>query len=200
MVRSRPGIVLVMAIFHCLFGGLGLTCGLCTGIGQVTGSRGPRPASNPNMPPSLQRDDYQRVDEQVKRTVPFYRANVVFGQIAGVVFSLVLIGAAVGLFMMQPWGRWLSVAYAGAALGYDLFQEVYGVFWVVPAYQGLFAQIPIQDPQIEGLMRMSVVGMIVGLPLAGMVYPLIVLLVMLLPSTGSAFRGSRRGKRMSSEE
>src|SRR5438105_717931 len=110
MPRPRPTAVTIIGISNIVFGGLGVLCGLC-GIsayalgGAVAG-----------------RDLVEHMNQRIPG---WYFWEV--GKIAvGLLLSILLIVAGIGLLNMRKWGRVLSFVYAILTLplqvGYVLFQ------------------------------------------------------------------------------
>jgi hypothetical protein len=191
MARQQvPTAVVVVAIFHFIIGGLGLLSNLCGGIILlVTGGDLSRLVA---FVPEAQRQ--MEVQQRIlNERVPFYALYQGEGLVVGLVFSVLLIASGVGLLRLRPWGRTLSLVYVPLSIPQTLFGAFYTFVYVNPATQEAVRQTPqpnLQAAQVSaqasGMMTTMLTAFIFLVVLA---YPVIVLIVMMLPSVVAAFRG-----------
>jgi hypothetical protein len=181
MPRQRPAAVLVIAIFHFILA----TCCGAAGVFQLAGGQ----AALRNMQQGVDRkqaDVQDRLERGIEKHFPAYKAVQMAEAGTIIALSVLLAVAGFGLLAMQPWGRWLSILYAILALLRTVVDVVIGVALVLPAVEAAARDIP-------GLPREAVtIGGIGGLAVGAcvqIVYPIAVLIVMLLPHVGAAFRG-----------
>jgi hypothetical protein len=188
MRRRRPTAVLIIAILHFVFGGIGLLCNVCGGVMDLAGSPQARAAD----PQQARRKE---VTEQVmSQRIPLYRAYTLGNKISSLLTSLLMIASGVGLLLMQSWGRWLSVVYAVLSILVNLIVLVYTIAFFTPAYEEVFRRLPPQSDQEQLAMSISKVGG-PGMACVMLIYPVAVLIVMLLPSIGAAFRAAKKRRR-----
>jgi hypothetical protein len=188
MPRKRPTAVLVIAIFHFIFA----ACGGIVNMLQVTGA-----AANLTKLGGGGRDDkeaklQQKIQEDIEREIEKNFPDYKLFQTAEGAFGLVLAGmllvAGIGLLSMQPWARLLSLLYAVLAILNNIVGAIIAFALVVPATQEALRNMPEVSQQLRQTIEiasMSAVG--VGL-CVGMVYPIAVLIVMLMPTVTAAFR------------
>jgi hypothetical protein len=186
MRRQRTTPILVIAILHLVGGGLGLILSLC-GCGGLVMSNAlssaiPTVPQRPGQPPPP--PNANEITKYMDDHVPGYRAFQ-FGSVAlSLLLDVMLISAGIGLLSVQPWARWLSLAYAPLSILIRLVGFVYQLVWVTPAMESLYAQNPAMKG-MSGILSASVgIGAFVGL-----LFAITVLVIMLLPSTAAAFRG-----------
>lgn len=193
MPRQRPTAVLVIAIFHLIFGGLGLLCGVCGGIMDLVGT------PNAQTGASAQQARKEVTEQVLSQRVPLYRAYTIGNRVSGVLTSLLLVAAGIGLLQLQSWGRWLSVGYAALSLLVNFIGFVWTLAFFTPAYNEIFRRLPPQNDQE----RMAAdIARVTGpaVPCVIMIYPVAVLIVMLLPSVGAAFRPRKKRLRSYQED
>jgi hypothetical protein len=198
--KTVPPAVMVIAILHLIFGGLGL---FCLGVSGVMGLAGGQKAVARMGTPEQQRQaEAQRrrneVTEQVHaERVSLYRVYSTTNQALSVLFSLAMVASGLGLLYLQPWARWLSVAYAVLSLLTNVVVLVYTLAFLNAAEAESFRRLPPQTEQEQMAYNIvhSAGPLISVLPVALAAYPAAVLIVMLLPSTGRAFSGRDAAKR-----
>jgi uncharacterized protein involved in cysteine biosynthesis len=196
MPRRRPTAVTVIAILHLVFGGLGLLCGICSGILDLAPTQTQAGSSSPQASQQARKE----ITEQVlSQRVPLYRAYTIGNRVSGLLTSVLLVAAGIGLLQMQSWARWLSVVYAVLSLLVNLVGFVYTVAFFTPAYAEVFRQLPPQNDQER---MASDIARVTGpaIPCLVMIYPVAVLIVMLLPSVGAAFRPRKKRLRSLPED
>ncbi len=202
MSPARPTAVTVIAILHLIFGGLGLLCSL---IGLLMQSLidptmfmnmgGAPPGGAPGVNP-------QEMVKQIQDRMPDYMHTVAIAHEAvGVLLSILLVVAGIGLLQMRPWARVLSILYAVVSILLKIAFAVYTIVLVVPVsreinqimFQQWRAQArnPQEQAMMQAMMNMadSMTVMQAFIPLVTMVYPVVVLVIMLLGSTRQAFVG-----------
>jgi hypothetical protein len=190
MRPKRPTSVLVIAIFHFIFGSLGLIWCLLQMIGAVVIYSQPKPvavAPNPNQPTILAIQPY------LDARVPFWReANLAVG-VMGLFLSVVLIADGIGLLLYQPWARFVAIGYGALSILYQAGWLLYAAFCVLPVQLAFYDALPAVNAQAQGAKAGGKIGVACGsfLPALGLIYPVIVLVVMLLPSVATAFQGGR---------
>jgi hypothetical protein len=198
--RRRPVPVLVIAILQLVFGGFGVVCGLCGAVGSLAGDPskwgGQFGAQTDPAPAKLQELNKQ-IEEQ---KVPAAKAYHVINQVLNWVLSFLMIASGLGLLAMHSWARWLAVGYAALSLLLHCVVAIYTIAFLNPAMQEAFQQMPVQDQQrLQPILTVSLVvayAMVFVMP----IYPIAVLVVMLLPSTGRAFQPQRREPEHDAEE
>jgi tetrahydromethanopterin S-methyltransferase subunit F len=104
------------------------------------------------------------------------------------VVSLILIAAGLGLLKMRPWGRTTSIVYAVLVIVSQVAQFVASTVYVNPIVDAWMADWTARHPGAEmpfGITTSPILG-ILG-TLFGMVYAVVLLVFMLLPSIRQAF-------------
>jgi len=192
----------VIAILHFVFGGFGLVCGLFALAMQslfdptkFMGMGGPPPGGAPGLDPN-------EMMKQVQDRMPSYMQTVAIGHEAvGVILSIIMIVAGIGLLQVRPWGRVLSILYAVVSILVKIAFAVYTFVLVIPVSrevnQIVFQQVraqaknPREQAMMEAIMSMAdtMTLMQVVVPLFMIVYPVVVLVIMFLKSTRQAFAG-----------
>ncbi len=96
-----------------------------------------------------------------------------------------------GLLKLRPWGRYLSIIYAFLSIAIKVFAVIYVLAFTLPVLNELMRTHQQATPQ--GQMMINIMRMIpimsAVMPIVYMIYPIIVLIIMLLPSTTAAFHG-----------
>jgi hypothetical protein len=190
MPRRRPTAVLVIAILQLLFGGLGLFCSICGGVMDMTGM--PRMQAQPADSRAVQQARRKEVTEQVlPERIPLYWAYTVTNRVSSLLSSILMVVSGVGLLLMRSWGRWLAVVYAALSLLVNLVGFVYTILFFNPAYAEVFRRLPPQSDEEQLASTFARVGG-PALSCGMMIYPLAVLVILLLPSVGAAFRPRKK--------
>jgi hypothetical protein len=203
MSPPRPTAVTVIAILHLIFGGLGLLCSLF-GLLMQSVSDPTRFMAMAAPPPGAAKGfDPQEMVKQIQERMPSYIYTVGMAHEAvGVVLSILLIIAGIGLLQMRPWARILSILYGFTNVVIKIAYAVYTFILVLPAQrevnQIVFQQIRGQaktrqeQAMLEAIMNMADMGAVIGslvVPIVTMAYPIVVLVIMFLKSTRQAFAG-----------
>jgi hypothetical protein len=202
MRRKPPTAVMVIAILHFVFGGLGLLCGVCGGVMELAGGAKAFPqAGDAEQRAHMQRQEERRIlTEKVQNErIPFYQAYTATNRVMNLVLSAVMVVAGFGLVYLKSWGRWLSVGYAVVSLLLQLVVLFYTVVYFGPAKQEVYRIMPPADEQerMEYSLAMPITPVCSGLVL---LYPLAVLVVMFLPSVAKAFQPRPPSRRRRREE
>jgi hypothetical protein len=198
---NRTTAVLVIAICHFAFGGLGLLCNVCSGVGSLAGDANPlRQLADQKMRDDAER---QREKERIKAAkLPGYRFYTSFNVTMTWILSAAMVAAGFGLLYMKSWGHWLSTGYGVASILCNLVGLFYGIFYLNPLETELMRNNPpppgLDQQQAE--MAAGIAGPLGNaMPCCFMIYPLAVLIVMFLPSTLAAF-GSRNRRRTRTDD
>jgi hypothetical protein len=196
MAKKRPASVLVIAIFQLVFGSLGL-CGSVLVLSGVQEKLAALSQSNVNQGTQTglkQPPNQQELEDAITKHAPSYPMVKKVEGGAGAILSLVMIVSGIGLLQMQTWGRFLTIGYAVVSLLYRLVDGIYVIAFVAPAMSAVAQEYAKgggqQEQIIATTMQIGAYSGLVGVLLTGL-YPLFVLIIMLLPSVGAAFRGQR---------
>jgi hypothetical protein len=193
MEKQRPTAVLVIAILHFVFAALGV-CGLI--------SLAVQPAMQAAQPADQQRLQ-REMEAKMAEKIPGYQAQQVGDMAVNILFTIMLFAAGLGLLQMQNWARLLSIVYAVLSLLHKAFMLVFGLVFVQPVLSPLMNEVVAQSPdfqkmdpkqveQVSQLMSTAITTGMVCCPLVMMVYPVVVLIVMMLPGVRRAFQGGPR--------
>jgi hypothetical protein len=197
MARRLPRAVQVIAILHLVFGGLRLFCALTGGLMKLAGAPKalPQTGGTPQQQDLAQQERRKEITEQVNANrIPLYRAYTITNQVLSVLYSMVLLASGVGLLTLRSWARWLSVGYAACNLMGNLCVFGYTIAFFIPAQNDAFRQLPPQSEEERLAYNMATV-LAPGTPCVMMTYPAAVLIVLLLPSVGAAFRPRKQRRR-----
>ncbi len=177
---ERPTAVVVIAIFHFIFGGLGLLCDTC-GIASQAMKMGQSPAQI-----QWQAD----IDDVMVERVPLYRVYFGANLVLPLVWDVVLIVSGIGLLNLRPWGRTLSLGYGIGRLVWGVVALAVTLVWAQPAMEEAMQRVklPPEMQQMGGFLN-AITSFGIGLQLVFLMYPAIVLIVMLLPAVRAAFAG-----------
>jgi hypothetical protein len=190
MSRKRPTAVLVIAIFHFLFA----TCGVC-GVGATQAGGMLKQLGGPAQgKANAKMEQFQKRLQEALDQSPGQQVLQQINLGVGLLMSAALIVAGIGLLQMRPWARWLSIAYAVVALLSVASSVLVYLALTKPALDTAWPDLERIDPNMTRLFQL-IFGLspVIG-PLLGGIYPVAVLIVMLLPSVGKAFRATpRRG-------
>ena len=193
MRTKRPTSVLVIAIFHFIFGGFGLIgalAGLVIGILMIAQPKPPAGFVVASNPPTFADQTMYMVSN-----VPFWKEASLGFAVLGLALSIILLVAGIGLLSMKPWARFLSIGYAAASILLQCCSLFYTIAYVTPAQIAMYDQMPpaagMAGAQAQSIASISKTAISVGqfAGLLGLIYPVIVLIVMSRPKVGAAFRG-----------
>jgi hypothetical protein len=186
MKKKVPAGVLVIAIFHFIFA----SCGGISTLWQVSGA--PRQFQQLQAQGNAQQVRLeQEIQDVLSKRVPGWRVYEGVGLALGGIFSILLLVLGIGLLNLQPWARHGSLAYAILSILFSLFGLFYYLLIAMePINQGIQEAVPragINDPAVVQMMQTIMVAAGIGGSFCGMIYPIAVLIVMLLPSVSKAF-------------
>lgn len=116
---------------------------------------------------------------------PFYRTFNQVALIIGLIATLVLIVAGVGLLMQRPFGRQLSIGYGIYGIIAVILGTIVNVLFVFPALLENYQALP-PGPEKAGAIG-GIIGGVVGLIL-GLIYPALTLYFMYTPKMIAAYR------------
>jgi hypothetical protein len=197
MRRKRSAAMLVIAILHLVFGGLGLLVSACAGsVAAIEASARPPTTAPGKVGPGVNTFQNRQdvLEAECEQRLPGFKV-LKLGMIGfDVVLSILLIVAGIGLLVVQRWAQVLSVVYA--------------ILSIVQNTGYIFLQLAIVVPSIEAVARNQTVfsppGYLAGMRVGAFApvifnalylsYPCIVLIFMFLPSFRAAFRGEWRPK------
>jgi hypothetical protein len=115
---------------------------------------------------------------------PAYAMYTNISMVIGAVFTLVLGLAGIGLLMLRPWGRWLSIAYAVFSIISLIVNSLINYYFLV---MPLIDKVAAAQPGQEKAAAMGgIVGMVGGICI-GPIYPVILLIFMYRPNVKAAF-------------
>jgi hypothetical protein len=118
------------------------------------------------------------------RQNPGYAMYTNISMVIGAVFTLVLGLAGIGLLMLRPWGRTLSIVYAVFAIISVIVNSFLNYYFLIaPLMDKLAAQQPGQE---KAAAIGGIVGMVAGVCI-GPIYPVILLIFMYRPNVKAAF-------------
>ena len=104
----------------------------------------------------------------------------------GLIVSVALLAAGIGLLKLKPWARILSIAYTVYAIVFGIIGMVVNYFFLV---QPMLAQAQSQQgPQAAAAIGGAIGGSIGGC--FGMIYPILLLIFMTRPNVIAAFNPS----------
>jgi hypothetical protein len=195
--------VLVIAILHFVFGGLGLTCGICGGIAQVAGGNqmfqqpGQKDAKAADME-KFQKD----LEKHVEEKLPANKA-VTYAELGlGIVANLLMVISGVGLLMVKSWGRILSIVYGVFSILLNIGAAAYAFLLQIPVTAEFFKNMPGKGQEqeaIRNMMQFALYGA-AAFQLLFLIYPIIVLIIMFRPKVVAAFAGGEASDRAGGED
>lgn len=183
----RPTAILVIGILNIVFGALGLICNPI----KIVGSLVPTPEAGApemaGMPP--EQSEMMRKLNEVSMS-PAVKTYQIFDGGIGFLFSAILLAAGIGLLVMKPWGRTLSLVYAFYGIAAAIATMVFSWMMIITPLFQLVEQAP--DPQAKQIMQFGAYGGMGG-ALAqscfSAVYPVVILIVLTRPSITRALQG-----------
>ncbi|MFL5331576.1 MAG: hypothetical protein ACJ8C4_22020 [Gemmataceae bacterium] len=164
---QRPTSVTVFGILNIVFAGLGVV-GLLMSLVFFTLNR-----ANPN-------DPMMRIIENNPAYANYIRVMIPVGGIA----AAALLAAGIGLLMMKPWGRTLSIVYA-------IFALVNCTVGLVMNFVFLIRPLIEQANQARGPEAAGMMGGAIGAGVGGCfgyIYPILLLIFMFRRNVIAAFR------------
>jgi hypothetical protein len=130
----------------------------------------------------------------VIQKAPAYIAVLYAQAFFGLLLGVLMLISGTGLFFMQSWARWTAIGYGILSLLARCVFNVYHTAFVLPILNDVgdgFVKSghPEWVTALIGLKFLPYLGLVLGF------YPLLVIILMLLPAVGNAFRGQRRVKK-----
>ena len=115
---------------------------------------------------------------------PGYVMYVNISTFVGALFTIMKGVSGIGLLMLRPWGRWLSICYSIYTIFIVLVNSVVSYYFLYAPMLDKMAGMP-SGPDKVG-MSMGIVGGIAGFCI-GPIYPVILLIFMFRPNVKAAF-------------
>jgi hypothetical protein len=193
VTRDRPTAVLVLAILHLVGGCLGLVFG-AVGLALQLAALNTAAAVPAPAPSAVNAQNFgYALAKHTEAAVPS-SGGVQSAQAAvGLLLDVLLLNAGVGLLFMRRWARTLSLAYAALSIHYHLFGLLYAAAFLFPASSDFLDKVagnPGMGPMVAGWRFGWWAGIL--LAFAFILYPIVVLVVLLLPGVAAAFRAGGR--------
>ena len=163
---QRPISVTVFGILNIVFAALGVL-GLVITLAMFSAS------ASSNNPVFKAMQESPAFMFWMKLTIPL-----------GLITSGALLAAGIGLLLLKPWARILSVVYAIYSIVFGLIGVVVNFFVLVRPMMQAAAEK--QGPESAGLVGGAIGGSVGGC--FGMIYPILLLIFMLRPNVKNAFR------------
>jgi hypothetical protein len=188
MAGRRATVLTVMGILNIVFGSLFMLCNLCAAVGLMFLFSSSSLFALPgfNVGPDML--------EFMKQEVPAYVPVTVSHVVLSLILDIVLLVSGIGLLNVQRWGRALALIYCVVSIPMQLGITVFTVAVVNPAMQrwqlDFFGRMGAQLP--PGAMggnsvTNNLMSLVVGI--LWVVYAVVLLIMMVVPSTRAAFAG-----------
>jgi len=181
MTKQRPASLTVFAILNLVFGGLGLLCNVC-GLASlaITPMLQKMAAQQQAQVGNKGGFDPQELQRHMEANIPAY-VPFQWGQITlGMILSVALIIGGIGLLRMSPAAKWVCAGYAVVTISYQVGSMAFTLAFINPVMNDWMKSKGVQVP-----MEFFAVASIIG-GLVGMTYSLVLLIFIMLPSTGKA--------------
>jgi hypothetical protein len=189
VVKQRLTAVLVLGILHLVGGGLGLIVGLCGIVGQMfkqgmAAMISAIPDPNGELPTGM-------ITELL--SIPEEQAVAWTDLVLGIVLSVLLIVAGIGLLSTRPWARILSLVYAPLSILDHVGFIVGTLLFVQPARQAVLEKYARNNPGLMPAGASDRIGPVLEVFWAAvlLIYPIVVLVILNLGSVKAAFRGEK---------
>src|SRR5262245_43670035 len=183
-MRERPLSIMPIAILHFVFGGMGILCGICSGI-QLAGAGGGQNwmAPTPTGPQAAEMKQMQDEMQEAMESAAGSKAVQVGTFVVDLAVSIIMIVSGIGLLQLRPWGRLLSIVYAILSISLKIFEAVYAFAVTKPIIDKfLEARTPSVPEQQLIFNMMKMVAIIPPIiQLVCMIYPVVVLIIMFRP-------------------
>jgi hypothetical protein len=195
MVRQRPTSILIIAILHLIGGGIGIL-GSCYSVVVLAASGTsaasapaiqPAPSAPPGRPATPAPPSASQIMKYYEEHVPGYKVFTYAGMAVSLILDLMLLASGIGLLLMHPWARLLSLIYAPLSILFHLLSFAYQLAFVMPAMHDLFAQSSAFGPMGSVMAVATDIGFVLSLLV--IIYPIVVVILLLRRSTVAAFRG-----------
>lgn len=128
---------------------------------------------------------------QIIHDNPGYAAYLKVSVVLGVIISLALMAAGVGLLRLQPWARGMSIAYGIFGIVSVPINTVLSYFFVTRPLMEQMQQQHDSTAATAGALGGAIGGMIGGC--FGLIYPVLLLIFMLRPNVKAAFKAPAAG-------
>jgi hypothetical protein len=190
-MRERPLSIMPIAVLHFVFGGMGILCGLCSGI-QLAGGGGQNWMAPTPTAPGPQADEMKQMQDEMQKAMEnsASRAVQIGSVIVDLAISIMMIVSGIGLLQLRPWGRMLSIIYAILSISLKIFEAVYAFAVTKPTIDHFLethtASAPEQQFMFTVLKMVAIIPPVIQL--VCMIYPIIVLIIMFRPPVVAAFR------------
>jgi hypothetical protein len=188
-MRERPLSIMPIAVLHFVFGGLGILCGICSGI-QLAGGGQNWMTPTPNGPQAAEMKQMQDEMQKAMESGAGSKAVQIGTVILDLAISIIMIVSGIGLLQLRPWGRSLSILYAILSIALKIFEAVYAFAVTGPIINEFINTHTASGPEQEFMF--TVMRMVAIIPpliqLVCMLYPIIVLIIMFRPAVTAAFR------------
>jgi hypothetical protein len=189
MPQKKPTAVVVIAILQVVFG----LIGLCGTVVQLSGAqKALLNATQVNQPQGQANVSPEAIQSHLEKKIPNYHAIETGDAVVDLVLCVLMLVSAVGLLQMRSWGRLLALGYAVLSILAHLASVVLTFALVVPAMADLSKEIAASGGQEAQVMAQAMRFGIIFAALAAAltaIYPIIVLIVLCLPSVRAAFAG-----------
>lgn len=129
---------------------------------------------------------------QIIRDNPGYALYLKVSALLGMAVSLALLAAGIGLWLLQPWGRLLSVAYGIFGVISVPINSVLTYLFVTRPLMEQMMQQQHNDAAATGAAVGGMVGGLIG-GCFGMIYPILLLVFMFRPNVVAAFKAPEAG-------
>jgi hypothetical protein len=200
--RPRPTPVSVIAYLHIIFAGLWLFIFVCAGVLLVVfynflHSPAQGPATKQAEELEMLKGVLRATFESMGRHIPYFWEIQIAQTILSVVLTLVLLVAGIGLLGMKPWARVASIVYGVVAILEKFAELAFTIAYVLPAQakinedvrNSLLNSLPpgVNPPTTTSNPLLESASSFAG-SLIALIYPVVVLIIMLLPGVTAAFR------------
>lgn len=175
---QRPTTATVFGILNIVFGAFGICGSIMGAVGLAAQSALKDAAGNiPN--PAL----------ELMQQSKLYSTFALVGVVLGLIASIALLTAGIGLLKMQPWGRSLSIGYAIYAIVMGIVGTVVNYVVVVGPMIQRLGDMP-EGPEKAGMLGGAIGGSIGGC--FGLIYPIVLLVFMTRPAFTAAIQGTSK--------
>ena len=188
-MRERPLSIMPVAILHFVFGGMGIVCGICSGV-QLAGGGQNWMTPTPTGPQAAEMKQMQEEMQEAMESAGGSHAVQIGTVIIDLAISIIMIVSGIGLLQLRPWGRLLSIIYAVLSISLKIFEVVYAFAVTKPIIDKFLEahtpSIPEQQLMFNVMKMVTIITPIIQL--VCMIYPIIVLIIMFRPPIVAAFR------------
>jgi len=189
-MQVKPASVTVIAILHFVFGGLGIVIGICSGVYVLAGGQNWMTSTTGTGPSGVSMQQMQDDFQKAMESGPAFHAVQVGTVAVDLAVSIIMIVSGIGLLNLRPWGRRLSIVYAGLSIALKLFETIYGIAFTLPAVNEFVNSHTASAPEEQFFLSIARMTVLVPpvIQLVCMIYPIIVLIIMFRPAIVAAFR------------